>query len=173
MKILISILIIFIALTANADIADSTKAKMFCTAIRNGSTAPNYVVVKVKNLKTGEIKEICTEAPFLRGAMRIQNKNSAIDCIKFKDRYFEFSKKKALKNIGYDLYSMSDLEKYKQTINLDSLVEQVEIGKLNGLNFSGEKKEQRMFAHLMFNNGIMVTRGCFSGNTLGLKFFKC
>jgi hypothetical protein len=42
---------------------------MFCAALENQSTAPDFVVVIVKNLNTGEIKEICTEAPFVNGAI--------------------------------------------------------------------------------------------------------
>ena len=50
-------------------ISETQKFKMFCAALENHSTAPNYVVVKVKNLNTGEVKEVCTEAPFVEGAI--------------------------------------------------------------------------------------------------------
>ena len=154
-------------------IDEMTKQKMFCAAYKNRSTSPNYVVVTVKNLKTSVTKEICTEAPFLNGAINRENEifTWGVDCKKYKDRYFEFSKDSALWNIGFDLYSKEDLNNYSKLLDIHKIIQNVKAGKLKQKIFTGDEKEQRMFAHLMFNNGIMVTRGCLAGNVCGLKYF--
>jgi hypothetical protein len=158
-----------------SSISDSVKSKMFCAAIANVSTAPNYVVIIVKNRKTAEQKEICTEAPFVSGAVDIETGISLateLDCSKYKNRYFEFAKDSALYNIGFDLYTKSELESYAKSLNILDIVQQVKNGKLTSKTFSGDRKEQRMFAHLMFNNGVMMTRGCVAGNVCGLSYFS-
>jgi len=173
-------------------ISEEQKIKMYCAALENFSTAPNYVVVTVKNLNTGEIREICTEAPFLEGAITRQTGKDTytIDsisyvlrstvCDDYPNRYFEFSKDSALWNISFDLYTISELEEYAKTINVEKIVQKVKEGKLQEKTFGIDKKqtwqatrkEQIMFAHLMFNNGIMMTRGCIAGNVCGLRVYE-
>lgn len=159
-------------LTTKAQVDDQTKFKMFCSALDNISTAPNYIVVTVKNKKTGKTKEVCTEVPFIRGAMGREIGDWTIKCENYKTRYFEFSKDSALWNISFDLYTKEELDKYAKTINVPEIVKQVKNGNLTSRTFMGDRKEQIMFAHLMFNNGVMMTRGCFAGNICGLSYFK-
>src|SRR6478735_8493073 len=105
-KTIISTLIlgfVFSALSAQVD--EQKKYKMFCSALGNSSTSPNYIVVTVKSILTGETKEICTEAPFIEGAAGRENGDWTINCKKYKTRYFEFAKGNALRNIGFDLYT--------------------------------------------------------------------
>ena len=158
--------------TTTAQIPEKAKFKMFCSALDNISTAPNYVVVTVKNLKTGEKKEICTEAPFIEGAIGQETGNWGINCKNYRTRYFELAKDSALWNVSFDLYTKTEFDKFAKTLNVDLIVEQVKSGKLDSKIFMGDRKEQVMFAHLMFNNGIMMTRGCISGNICGLTYFK-
>lgn len=162
-------------------ISETQKFKMFCIALEKRSTAPNYVVVTVKNLNTGEVKEICTEAPFVKGAIyRETGKFSfTTDCNDYPNRYFEFSADSALWNISFDLYTKSELEEYAKKIDVKEIVQQVKEGKLWEKTFGMDKKqtweatskEQIMFAHLMFNNGVMMTRGCVAGNICQLYIF--
>ena len=151
-----------------------TKHKMFCEALSNHSTAPNYVVITVKNIKTGAIKEICTESNFVSGAISYEPNASSFssNCKDYPDRYFEFSQDSALWNIGFDLYSSMELIDYAKTIDLKDLVQQVKAGNLRSKTFTGDRKEQIMFAHLMFNNGVMMTSGCIAGNICGLTYFE-
>ena len=173
-------------------ISEEQKFKMFCAALSNFSTAPNYVVVTVKNLNTGKVKEICTESPFLEGAYMRQTGKSysdiykkdtvvyvspSIDCKKYPKRYFEFSKKNALENISYDLYSESELNNYAKNINVADIVNSVKNGSMREITFCYDnhekcRKEQIMFAHLMFNSGIMMTRGCVAGNVCELYVYE-
>jgi len=157
--------------TASAQVDEQTRFRMFCAALHNSSTAPNYIVVAVRNIMTGETKEICTEAPFIEGAVGREKGNWTINCKNHKARYFEFSNDNALANIGFDLYTKNDLDDYAKSINVADIVQQVKSGKLTSRTFAGEESEQIMFAHLMFNNGVMMTRGCIAGNICELSYF--
>ena len=175
MKIKIIVLTLtlgLVFLTTKAQVSEQRKFKMFCSALGNLSTAPNYIVVTVKNKNTGETKEVCTESNFLQGAMVRETGNWTITCKNYETRYFEFSKDSALWNISFDLYTKNELDKFAKTINVDEIVRQVKSNKLTSKIFMGDRKEQIMFAHLMFNNGVMMTRGCIAGNICGLTYFK-
>lgn len=179
--------------------AMNQRDEMFCVAINHFSTAPFYVVINVKNLKTGQVKEVCTEAPSFLNAIDYQYtiNNFEVACDKFPNQYIELSTKKALKNINYYLYTKEELEEYSKTIIIELIVQHVKEGKLHGRTFGYDyeefspylanycsteevisknnekncdeiRKEQIMFAHIMYNNGIMMTRGCVAGNTCAL-----
>jgi hypothetical protein len=176
MKYILTTLMVIIGLlsfNSITEIKDHTKQEMFCKALNNFSTAPNYVVLNIKNIKTGEIKEVCTEAPFLSGAIFKEYGKFPvkIDCKINKDRYFEFSKVSALRIINYNLYSKISLDSFSKTINVEEIIKLVKNGKLNTKTFKNSGKEQIMFAHLMFNNGVMMTRGCVAGNICGLSYY--
>jgi hypothetical protein len=174
-KITIILLVIITLLSFNSktEIDEQTKQEMFCKGLNNLSTAPNYIVLNIKSLKTGEIKEICTEAPFLSGAIYKEYGKypDKIDCKKNRERYFEFSKDSALWNINYNLYTKISLDSFAKTINIEEIIKLVKSGKLESKTFKNSRKEQIMFAHLMFNNGVMMTRGCVAGNICGLSFY--
>jgi hypothetical protein len=170
--LLLALLFGLLTLTVKSQVDEQTKFKMFCSALDNFSTAPNYIVVRVKNSKTGETKEICTEAPFIQGAMLRETGKWTIDCNNYKTRYFEFSKDSALWNISFDRYSKDELDKYAKRINVAKIIGQIKSGKLTEKTFTGDQKEQVMFAHLMFNNGVLMTRGCLAGNICGLTYYK-
>jgi hypothetical protein len=175
LKFIILLTFGLLSITAIAQVDNQTKSKMFCAALDNTSTAPNYIVIRVKDLKNGITKEICTEAPFLLGALgrQLGQSNFSLDCQKYKSRYFEFRNDSALWNISFDLYNTADLEKYANTIDIKKTVQQVRSGKLSSIGFPPhDRKQQRMFAHLMFNNGIMMTRGCVAGNICELSYFR-
>lgn len=160
---------------------ETIKYDMFCKALNCSSTAPYYLVVTVKNLNTDEIKEICTEAPFLHGAIDRQKGtfSNSIDCNDYPNRYFEFSKDSSLRNINFNLYTTSDLEQYAKELDIEETVRQIVEEGMNEKVFWAEtkeewanvKKQQIMFAHLMFNNGIMVRRGCVAGNICELTLY--
>jgi hypothetical protein len=160
------------AVKAQADA--TTRSRMFCQAFKSFSTEYTYVVVTVKNLHTGQTKELCTAAPFLQGAMGHETGEIMVgmDCEKYGKRYFEFAAESALRNISFDLYTKEELAAYAQTLDVSAIVQQVKAGKLKYQPLDGERKEQIMFAHLMFNNGVVATKGCFSGSGFSLSYFK-
>ena len=146
------------------DVSDVVKYKMFCCACgKAGSTSQDYVVVKVKNLKTGELKDLCTTPDMLSGAIwRETGKLSlGLNCKEHSKRYFEFSKDSALWNIGFNEYSLQKLTAFQKQLNTDSIVRQIKEGILQSVNFG---KNERYFAHIMFNLGVVTTSGCFGTN---------
>ncbi|HPS51825.1 MAG TPA: hypothetical protein PK892_14065 [Bacteroidales bacterium] len=52
-----------------------------------------------------------------------------------------------------------------------SLILQVKNGTLKSKTFSGSRKEQRMFAHLMLNYGVMMTHGCVAGYVCSFSYY--
>lgn len=138
------------------------KQKMFDVAYLYDSTAPYYVVVTIKNKNTGETKDVCTVAPFLRGALEWEH-GTEFNMDSISTRYFELSNKKSLDNIGFSDYSIADLELYRESLDVDSLVKVLREKKHFEKYFEQEacaRGEQEMFAHVMFDYGIMTRLGC-------------
>ena len=179
-RFIIPILIFtLISFTTAGDVSELAKYKMYVKGIKTLSTAPYYLVIKVKNKNTNETKELCTEAPFLSGAIeREYNYDYSLAdsiAISQKDRYFEFVNESALWNIDFELYNAKELQNYKNTINLEAYLDKILNGDLKSKNFrTGEhaRKYQRMFAHLLFNEGIMTRRGCIAGNIVYFEIYK-
>ena len=143
------------------DVSDGVKYKMFCCACGKAwSTYHDYVVVKVKNLKTGELKDLCTTPNMLSGAMwhETGKLRFGFDYKQHPTRYFEFSKDSALLNIRFNDYSSQELTAFQNQLNVDSIIKQIKAGKLRSVNFG---KNERYFAHIMFNLGVVTTSGCF------------
>lgn len=160
--------IIISSFTSTTEVSEEVKFKMFCNSSRKltRSVSHDFVVIRVKNANTKEIKEICITANLISGALHRETGNLYIglDCNKYPERYFEFSKDSALWNIGFDEYSTKELVEYSKTINVDSIVLEVKKGAMTSIVF--EKGEQRKyFAHLMFNQGVITTSHCL-GTTL-------
>jgi hypothetical protein len=103
---------------------DSTLVqKTYLKVIKTGiSTAPDFIVVKIKDLNTGESKEICTTANFFFGALSKEQipgfNKSYMEYLlsKSADRTFELKKSDALKNIGFFNYHLQN------ETHIDSLI---------------------------------------------------
>ena len=129
--------------------------------------SPNYIVITVTNLQTGDTKEIATLAPFLEGAIHREldigysmPDSEKVDqyALKQKDRHFEFRKKEALENIGFfDYPSKETVDSYASNIDLEDF-ENLKGNDGHGtMSFGSERKdEQLLFAHIMFKNGILT-----------------
>ncbi|MCR8556736.1 hypothetical protein KXD93_03745 [Mucilaginibacter sp. BJC16-A38] len=148
-----------------------TKRRMLDSAFANNSTAPNFVVIVATNQITGVTKEICTEAPFVEGGVdRNKGKEKSQN---YKSQHFYFNTKPALDNIGFYEYSYSELLEYGQNKDVRKIVTEVlKSNKEIELNFQGPRKQQFMFAHILFNNGIMSIRGDIAGNIMTLTKIK-
>jgi hypothetical protein len=147
----------------------------YVAAIKNESTIQYHLVVKVKNLNTGLTREYCTEGNFLKGALHREYKlgydNKGISkvnslAVDNKDRYFEFKNDSAIWNIGGVWeYSMDDLAQLEKKINFDSLVKQIrQTGKWSKGIF--DDKTMLMYAHALFNRGILTGENNCWGGTL-------
>lgn len=152
---------------------DSVKYKMFCEAFKVESSAPYFVVFTVKNKNTGEIKEICEESSFLEGALHTEFKKDysyCFDMTKYKDRYFEFANQEALDNISFSKYDYKELDSLRYTFNVDSFMYTVKNNTAERFTF-GRGNAQKMTAHILFNYGIVLSRGCIAGNISGFVIY--
>jgi hypothetical protein len=157
---------------------DSIRAINFKIAYNNNSTAPNYVVFRAQDLNTGLIKEICTEAPFLSGALHREFEvdydekgTEYIDSIALAKRQniYEFKKKEALDNIDFFKYP-----KYERILEIAKGLDLEYYHKKFGKNDFPELKHfandtgyvQLTFCHIMFNCGILTNRDCVAGNNI-------
>lgn len=149
--------------------ADSIRYTNYAKLVnyKNNSHTASYVVVNVKNLNTNEIKEICTYPDFIYGALRIENKKNDDEILpedikqnteillQNKERYFEFKDTAALNNIGFNSYSKNNLVEFKNRIKFDSLVKLIIKKESPNIVFGENHIELNMYAHLLFNKGIM------------------
>ena len=175
MKCLISILALYFSLpfqiNRNSKNIETEKYSNFLAAIENNSTFNYFTVIKVINLNTGVIKEICTKGNFVSGALHIELKadydekgeNKDLEFAKAKkDKYFELKNKVALENISFFNYDTKQLSKIQGKYDFDKVVEIIKKDKKFALRLSNN--EMKYFAHLLFNKGFMTGESdCFGG----------
>ena len=158
---------------------DSVRNKLFDIAYKNQNTSsPSYLVFIAKNLNTGETKEICTEAPFLSGAMHHEcgmgydlKSSQFIDSLILGNskRVFEFKEKKALENISFNEYpSKEKIEELASKLDLEDFIK--DFGSNENVKFMEFKEDeyflQLSFCHIMFKCGIITSRSSVGGNTI-------
>ncbi len=91
------------------------------------STAPDFVVIVVKNLNTGQSKEICADAISLYWSLEQEHidefeKNSSLYLLsKSKDRIFNFKSPEALERLDFDKYTLSKKDEIELLIKKDHL----------------------------------------------------
>ncbi len=105
----------------------------FADALYNESTSPSYILITVINVKTGTRQTICTQAPFLLGAINREyhipytksgiQKTIAI-ALASKDHTYRFSQADALKNVrpGYTPQILAQVQKRVRNISTPDLV---------------------------------------------------
>ena len=176
MKQLISILIFISVITFpgcsdNRDIEDE-KYLNFLSAIENQSTFNYFTVVTVKNLNSGEVKEICTKGNFVSSALHIEI-NADYDgvgeskVLKYaslrKDRYFKMANKKALDNISFFDNPKEKLTDFEREYDFNKVVAIIQRDKKFSIRLSSSEK-MKMFAQVLFNKGYMTGENdCFGG----------
>ena len=153
---------------------ESEKFSNFLTAITNNSTFSYFTVIKVKNVNSGETKEICTKGNFVSGALHTElgadydtrGEQIVLNFAKkSKDRYFEFKNKKALNNVSFFDYEPNQLAKIQMKYNLEKTIEVIKKKKKFELKIP--EKEMITFAHLLFNKGYMTGENdCFGGTII-------
>jgi hypothetical protein len=150
---------------------DNEKYLNFLAAMQNVSTFNYFTVIRVKNLNSGEIKEICTKGNFISGALHSElnadydakGESKVLSFVKKnKDRYFEFKSKKALNNISFFEYDSKQFAKIQKKYSLAKAIDSIKKSKKFELPLSD--KEMPLFAHLLFNEGYLTGENdCFGG----------
>jgi hypothetical protein len=178
MKCILTVLFLVAALPlvsyrAGKDI-EQEKYLNFVAAIENGSTFSYFTVVRVKNVNTGEVKEICTKGNFLAGALHRELKigydhkglQAVLDFGKNKkDRYFEFKHKEALDNISFFGYDIKLVDKLKAKYDFEKIVAQINKDKKFSMMLPDD--QMKAFAHILFNKGYLTGESnCFGGTLM-------
>ncbi|RKR08468.1 hypothetical protein C8C83_0052 [Flavobacterium sp. 90] len=141
--------------------------------INHGDTFQLHLVIKVKNLDNNEIREICTQANSLQSAIHQEYKIDYDDkglekalkiALENKSRYFEFKNDSALSYLGIKDYSENDLKELERKINFDSLAKSIK--KKQSWSKYLEDKELIMYAHALFNRGILTGENNCRGGKL-------
>ena len=152
---------------------DSIMYLNYLNAIENQSTLKYFMVVKIRNLNNEETREICTKGNFLAGALHREYKlGYSIDeiikvqnlMIANKERYFEFKDTSAINNIGLNKYSVEEFEEFEKKISTDSILKS-QINKDWSMYFKDDKT-MLIFAHLLFNRGILTGENNSFGGTI-------
>ncbi|MBE0392264.1 hypothetical protein [Flavobacterium sp. PL002] len=154
---------------------DSILYNNYVNAIENGSTFQYFTVIKVKDINTGKVREICTKGDFLWGALHIEYDSSYSNIglkkihkmlLENKERYFQLKDTAALNNLGLNRYSPDDLKKFEKENNVDSIAKSIK-GKW-GISIS-EDKNMLLLAHSLFDRGILTgENNCFGGNLMNV-----
>lgn len=159
------LLILSLLLTSfkeTGQVSDAIKKKMRHAAFATRrSLYRHFVVVKVKNKNTGELKEICVTPNYIAGALYAEDGLFHFGLEQeYKKGYFEFSKDSALMNLGFYEYSSVALDSFRNAINVDSIVSEIRAKKMKCPQLRNGQ-QLRYFAHIMFDHGVITNVGCF------------
>jgi hypothetical protein len=175
MKQIASILIFFSVLTLSSFTAtrdiEAEKYQNFLFAIENQSTFSYFTVITVKNLNSGEVKEVCTTGNFVVGALHIElkadyDKAAENKVFKYlasrKNRYFELRNKRALENVSFFEASPRKLVAFEHQYDFNKVAAIIQNDKKFSIRLSDT--EMKMFAHILFNRGYLTGESdCFGG----------
>lgn len=152
----------------------------FESALRNTTTAPNYVVVAVE-FGNDKKQTICVETPFLLGAIHHEYElpydDSGIEKVikialsKSQDT-FRFSNEKAIENIRikYTAELLTEIRSFFSTISKEDILTNhifpSDSSKFNDLYIdkSGNNRHipNEAIAHVIIEKGLMAGRGCIA-----------
>lgn len=148
----------------NAENLTEIYSLMFKDALKNQTTAPDFVVYIAKNSKTGESKEICTTTDDLYSG----------EIVDYKTRTVVFSDKD-LKRIGaqtYDNKLVDSIFNSLKKTSIDSIIkENNELGYSKTLEHYSTKYSTGYFEHVLYRNRILTNRDCESGYTVVKKIY--
>jgi len=134
----------------------------YMVAIQNYSSFNYFTVVKVKNLNTGEVKEICTYGSAVIGSLSYElnskpHSNVVQNVFEIAggrhNRYFELKNKQALDNISFNSYNTQALVAIKKEYNFDKIGDTIKKDKKYSIRLPMNKK--LAFAHALFNKGYL------------------
>jgi len=170
-KFLLPILILNLCLSTDLE---GKKYLNYLTAARNANSTYQFnLVIKYKNLNTEKIREICIDGFQLVSAICKENNfkfiqdSDKIDSILVskKDRYFEFKDATAINLLTFEEYSIEEFEEFNRKVDFKKVAK--EIKQKKKVNPSGSSKAHQMYAHALFNLGILTGQNdCVGGLTL-------
>jgi hypothetical protein len=148
---------------------------MFRAAIANESTAPNYVLVTIRDERNDSSRLVCIEAPFLEGAL---HREHGIDysesgqrrvrqlIFASRDRVYTLSRSDALANVA-PRYSPAVLAEVRSMLasRTDAQLRAAPLDWIYARRSSDSYSAYRdAAAHVLLERGILCGRGCVAGN---------
>jgi len=126
MRKLTSILILI--LTINCTFGQDLVEKTYLYVIKDISTAPNFVVIKIRNKQNGMIKEICTDAISLYWSLQQEYKSDfkiIYDTLSTKSniRLIDIGDSKALERLNFSNYNAKNLDRLFSLIKENNLID--------------------------------------------------
>jgi len=153
-------------------IADSTKLKNYKIAINNfDSTMPYFVVFTYKNLNSNLVKEVCVSSSDLVYSIseekNIDHSEAFEFAVKNESMYFEFKSIKSIERLNMISYTINELNNFIRKKRVKNLAEKILKSKKGEKIFPKDEKEQIIFAHSLFNFGVLTaTNECLGGEDL-------
>lgn len=136
----------------------------FAAAIKNKSGVQYYAVIKAADLTQGSVREVCAPGSFIRSALHKELKydydNQSVALVEHMalinmDRFFEFKNPDALKILGPALYTAEELKVFEKEKDISALAKQIRQWGVWKMEFDNDK-EMLMYAHSLFNQGILT-----------------
>src|SRR6056300_965175 len=115
------LIILLSILTISSVFGQDLIEKTYLNVIKEVSTAPNFVVIKIKNTQNDQIKEICTDVTSLYWSLQ-QEYESDFELIydtlasKSKDRLIAVGNTEALTRLSFKKYNPKHLDKLTELI---------------------------------------------------------
>lgn len=139
-------------------------AQMFKDALKNQSTAPDFVVYIAKNESTGETNEICTTTDDIYPGKIVDYKTRTV--------VFSDKKYKQISANSYDNKLVDSIFHSLKKASIDSILkENKESGYSKTLERYSTKYSNGYFEHVLFKNRILTNRDCESGYTVVKKTY--
>ncbi len=168
------LVLLFAATSARAQQSSRYSDAMFRAAIDNHSTAPNYVLVTIREGGNGSATLVCIEAPFLEGALHREHdiaysESGDRDVRKLlfasHDHTYTFSKSEALANVA-PRYTPEVLAQVRSTLASRSKAElrpELLASLYEGKHGESYAAYRDAIAHVLLERGILCGRGCVVG----------
>lgn len=147
----------------------------YSAALYNKTNFQYYLVVRIHDLNKGEVREFCTLGVFFRQALHLEWKldhdrlNEDLVLAKAhmnSPRLFEFKNQEALDYLRMDLYSIAELNELSKSIDFKTLAKEIRAAKIWRKEFGDDEKLMRIYAHGLFNEGILTAEDITKGGTL-------
>jgi hypothetical protein len=157
---------------------DPRAAALFVHALRNNSSAPEYVLFTLRSPGRAD-QVVCAEAPFLLGALQTEL-GPGKDAVKFAEgraetRLFELKQPRAIHNVGphYSAEILAEVRGKLSGLGREALTLQLRsrdspLHKLYKGKHGGEWQAYRnAVAHVLLSQGVPVGRGDPVGDLYG------
>lgn len=172
-QIVIIFCVLFISACLNAETKEAKLKRMFATAMKNNSTAPNFVVINVVDWKTNERKDMCLDGTGLSYVLHLDSQTLDINKLNYTSYGIPIIKLRtdnAIELIGFHDYNTAIVDSIIHNTDDYLINEILKQSKQEGysklLENNTLKFDKKYFEHYLYINGISTYRDCESGYTV-------